>query len=281
MTALPPPAIDHVVINVGDQLDQAAAIYARLGFQITERGHHSMGSSNNLTIFGTDYLELLGYEPARLAGRKIELLEMPLGLGGLVFKPSADPAFRDQVAARGVPIGEVREFHRPVELPEGTKNAAFRVVHLAPEVALGGRVFFCHHFTPELVWRPEWQKQANGVTRIAEFVVACADPATSAEPFRKIYGDAVVSAVPGGMVLKAGQGIVSLLTPAALRDRFGDTLPKLPESGDRMVALVFGTASLAAAAQALAAGGIPATPFEGGLLVTPDQACGVTLVFKG
>ncbi|MFB9971850.1 VOC family protein [Pseudoroseomonas cervicalis] len=48
MTALLKPAIDHVVIHVGPELDAAAERYSRLGFQLTERGHHTMGSSNNL-----------------------------------------------------------------------------------------------------------------------------------------------------------------------------------------------------------------------------------------
>ena len=58
------PILDHVVINVRDGLDAAAALYARLGFTLTPRGHHTLGSSNNLAILGTDYLELLGVQPA-------------------------------------------------------------------------------------------------------------------------------------------------------------------------------------------------------------------------
>ena len=46
------PVLDHVVINVMGKLDEAAAQYGRLGFQLTERGHHTLGSSNNLAIFG-------------------------------------------------------------------------------------------------------------------------------------------------------------------------------------------------------------------------------------
>jgi catechol 2,3-dioxygenase-like lactoylglutathione lyase family enzyme len=279
MSALLQPAIDHVVINVGDQLDAAADRFQKLGFQLTERGHHSMGSSNNLTIFGTDYLELLGFEPGRVTTR-IELLDMPTGLGGLVFKPSAAPEFRDQLAARGVPIGESREFTRPVDLPGGPQDAHFRVTHLAPEIALGGRVFFCHHFTPELVWRPEWQGHANGVTAIAEFVVACPDPARSAAPYRLIFGDEAFAEVPGGLALQAGQGKVLLLTPQTVAARFGAALPPLPVgSGDHMVALVFRTASLAKARAALAAGGIPAPDFEAGVLVSAGDAFGVALGF--
>ena len=44
--------IDHVVITVGDQLEATADRYQRLGFNLTERGHHTLGSSNYLAIFG-------------------------------------------------------------------------------------------------------------------------------------------------------------------------------------------------------------------------------------
>ncbi len=50
------PIVDHVVINVVGGLDDAAAIYTGLGFQLTPRGHHSLGTSNHLAIFHESYL---------------------------------------------------------------------------------------------------------------------------------------------------------------------------------------------------------------------------------
>src|SRR5919107_105247 len=59
------PTLDHTVINVLGELDSISAQYKRLGFSLTDRGHHTLGSSNHLAIFGENYLELLGYEPGR------------------------------------------------------------------------------------------------------------------------------------------------------------------------------------------------------------------------
>ena len=50
--------IDHVVVLVRD-LDRAAAAYARMGFQLTPRGFHTLGSQNHCIMFGADYVELL------------------------------------------------------------------------------------------------------------------------------------------------------------------------------------------------------------------------------
>jgi hypothetical protein len=279
LSAIPAPRFDHVVVYVEDQLDASAETYARLGFQLTERGHHTLGSSNHLAIFGTDYLELLGYEPARITKDSV-LWNMPKGLGGLVFKPGPDAGFRDAIVARGVPAEPSREFSRPVDLPEGTRDASFRVTHLAPEVSFNGRVFFCHHFTPDLVWRPEWQKHANGVTGIAEFVVATAEPERAAAPYRKLYGDAAFSAMDGGVALQADRGRLLILTPDAARHHLGDALPPLPADGrDAMVGLVLRTSSLAQARAALQAGGVPAREEGRRLMVSAADSFGLALGF--
>jgi hypothetical protein len=279
LTAIPSPRFDHVVVNVDDQLDTAAATYERLGFQLTERGHHTLGSSNNLAIFGTDYLELLGYEPARLKPGAT-LWDMPKGLGGLVFKPGPDAGFRDAIVERGVPASESKEFSRPVDLPEGPQDAKFRVTHLAAEVAFGGRVFFCHHFTPELVWRSQWQTHPNGVMGIAEFVVVSSDPGRAMAPYRALFGDEYVSEVEGGMVLTAGKGRLLVLNPGAVTAYLGDALPPLPADGaDKMVGLVLRTSSLAKARTALEAGSVPVRAEIGRLLVDAADACGLAMGF--
>ncbi|HET7133675.1 MAG TPA: VOC family protein, partial [Gammaproteobacteria bacterium] len=53
-----PLTIDHAVIVVRD-LDAAAARFRELGFTLTPRGFHSIGSQNHCIMFGSTYLELL------------------------------------------------------------------------------------------------------------------------------------------------------------------------------------------------------------------------------
>ena len=50
--------LDHAVILVRD-LDRARDTYERLGFTLTPRGHHSLGSQNHCIMFERDYLELM------------------------------------------------------------------------------------------------------------------------------------------------------------------------------------------------------------------------------
>jgi Glyoxalase-like domain len=46
MPHLPVPTLDHVVVNTQDRLDEAAETYRRLGFTLTPRGYHTLGSMN-------------------------------------------------------------------------------------------------------------------------------------------------------------------------------------------------------------------------------------------
>ncbi|KAA5608398.1 VOC family protein [Rhodovastum atsumiense] len=274
------PRIDHVVINVRDGLDAAAAQYRRLGFALTPRGHHSLGSSNHLAIFGDDYLELLGQEPDRTP-RRTELWQAPAGLNGLVFKPPAGGDLAAVLAERGVPADPPRSFVRPVALAEGTREARFRTTTLPGAVATG-RVFFCEHFTPELVWREEWRGHPNGVTGLAAFVIATDLPARDAAPFAQLFGADALAPVAGGLALAAGNAALLLLTPAEIARRYGDAVPSLPTGETRMVALELRVGSLAVARAALAEGGIADVREQPDRVVVPAAvAAGVTLAFIG
>jgi hypothetical protein len=99
---LPPPVLDHVVVDVRERMDEAAGTFAALGFQLTPRGHHTLGSMNHLAMFATDYLELLGFGEAG-AGRP-ELAPFPIGLNGLVFKTDDADATFAQAQSQGLPI---------------------------------------------------------------------------------------------------------------------------------------------------------------------------------
>lgn len=277
---LPAPVLDHVVINVLGGLDEAAERYRRLGFQLTERGHHTLGSSNHLAIFGSDYLELLGFEAGK-APQRADLWQHPPGLTGLVFKTTDSQGLYEGLVERGVPVEAPVEFSRPVALQGGAQDARFRVVRLSPAAVPNGRAFFCHHFTPELVWRKEWRAHANGVTGIAEFVIAAREPERTGALYGRIFGASALARTAGGLALQAGTATVLFLTPEAVRERFGDVVEASAEGSDRMVALSLRTRSREAARRALAAGGIPDVRDDGLHLVVPAaQAAGVALAFS-
>ncbi len=157
---LPSPILDHLVIDVRDRMDEAARTFAGLGFELTPRGHHTLGSMNHLAMFRTDYLELLGFGEG--GASRPELAPFPVGLNGLVFKTADADVVHAHALAAGLPILPVQAFSRPVELAGVSQDARFRTTRLDPAKIAMGRVYFCEHLTPELVWRPEWQSHPNG-----------------------------------------------------------------------------------------------------------------------
>ncbi|WP_158670337.1 VOC family protein [Bradyrhizobium guangdongense] len=272
------PVLDHVVINVAAKLDEAAAQYSRLGFHLTERGHHSLGSSNNLAIFGENYLELLGYLPGNET-KRADLWAHPPGLTGLVFK-SVDP---DLVFAalreRGVSAEQPMSFSRPVSLPDGAQDARFRVVRVGGEAVQNGRTFFCHHDTPELVYRPEWRAHPNGAIDIVEFVIAAKAPSRTAALYERMFGVPLLSEVPGGVSFRAGLATVRVLEPSAIVERYAGAALVSEDGSDRMVALVFKVASLDAPRAVFEKAGIDYRPYADGIVVSHADAANVALGF--
>ena len=171
----PLPVLDHVVI-VSAIASTKRTIFRSLGFHLTPRGHHTLGSVNHLAMFATDYLELLGF--GKDGPIRPEIMRFPAGLNGLVFKTADAEAIHRQAAAVGLPVLPVQSFSRPVALQGGTRDARFRTTRLDPDQVAMGRVYFCEHLTPDLVWRPEWQSHPNGALAIVRVVVEPRTPGT-------------------------------------------------------------------------------------------------------
>ncbi len=181
------PILDHVVLDVHQDMDAAAELYRRLGFTLTPRGQHTLGSINHLAMFGTDYLELLGWPPGDASARP-ELQAYARGLNGLVFKTDDADATYAHLNAAGLAAAPPRAFSRPVQLDGKSVDAKFRTVHVAAEKSSIGRIYFCEHATPDLVWRPEWQAHANGAFAVHSLVIAASAPDAVASLFRAMFG---------------------------------------------------------------------------------------------
>lgn len=280
--ALPALRLDHVVVDARDRMDQAVEIYRSLGFHMTERSRHTLGSINHLAVFETDYLELLGFDP----GGKVrpDIQAWPVGLNGLVFSLDQPEQLYSDLQRRGVPVDEPQSFSRPVNLGEGgSQDAAFQVVRLRAGTASFGRVYFCRHLTPELIWRPEWRRHPNGAVSVARILIAVRDPAASAELLSRMFGPEAMRhcshrSHPGSdgsvrsWTLTAGPLSVDFVTREELSERYGDSAPDPAGRADYMAALTIRTASLAAAAGALEAGGITAARVEPRHIAVPASA---------
>jgi hypothetical protein len=262
---------------VRDRIDEAARRFTELGFQLTPRGHHTLGSSNHLAVFATDYLELLGFGAGGMS--RAEIQPFPIGLNGLVFKADdAESIYRAALVA-GLPIQPVQSFSRPVTLASATRDARFRTTRLDPEKVPMGRVYFCEHLTPELVWREEWRAHPNGAGAIARIVVACPGPLRTAALFQALFGaDAATAKADGAVTVGAGAARVELTTPAAVAAEFGSAAADPAGRGEYLAAAEFTVRSLPETARFLSA--IPGRQTVARRVIVPAAAAfNTTLVF--
>ena len=248
--------IDHAVILVRD-LDRARDTYGRLGFTLTPRGFHSLGSQNHCIMFGRDYLELMALpKPHPAFAYFSDFLSHREGVGAIALASDDAAAAHAEIVRCGIAAEPPLALSRPVE---GLGEARFSLVQLPPEQTPGFRTFVCQHHTRDIVWRAEYQVHEIGAEAIAEVVVAAED--------RSGYAP-LLGGVP-----------VSFDGLAAIHRRFeGIALPTT--ESPVVAALCIRVADRSRAAAALQRGGFKASRLkDGSIAVGADQAHGVALVF--
>lgn len=280
--------LDHAILRVAD-LDRAAADFVRLGFTLSPRGRHSLGTENHCLMFGFDYLELLWVPPGVQPPFYADFPVGAEGMTGLALKTDDAVAVRRGWEDTGLDPEPLSEFSRPVVIADGAdvsasviREARFRTVALPAGRTPGGRAFACQHFTPDLVWRAGLRRHANQVTGINKVVIAADDPAAAGLLWGRVF-DVPRHPIPGGIAINTGAAPIVILTPDALsRQLSGITDHGGTRAGAAAyAALYLSTGDLALCAAALRAGGANPVPLpDGSLALKPDDARGITLVFK-
>ncbi len=262
-------ALDHIVFNARDRMDQVVALFERLGFTVAPRGHHTLGSINHVIVFEHDYLELLGYPPGKPPERRPELVAQPLGLMATVLATSDADATHANLIRRGLSPRPVQSFSRPVDLGEaGLHDASFRVTRLEPDAVPGTWFYYCQHLTPELVWRPEWQQHANHAQGMASLEIAVPDVSTALPR----YTECLLGTQPETL---GGSG------PQASFRLQGCTLhlrQRAPPAA--MTGLAFGVASLDSVAAHLTRSSVRFDIVNQTILIDPAITLGATLQFR-
>ena len=248
--------VDHVVVLVRD-LDRARDAYSRMGFTLTPRGYHTLGSQNHCIMFGRDYIELLAVPKPHPAMQYFsDFLARGEGLGAAALATDNAAAARAAIAAAGIGADEPLDFSRPVD----GGDAKFRIVQLASDATPGLRTFLCQHFTRELVWRAQFQSHALGATGLAGLAIAAENPVSASEGYARLFAEKP-RRIPEGLVVETGS------VPIALTS----------EGGMRLYVRVTDRASAAAV---LRRGGYkPVQLKDGSYALGAEDAHGVTLVF--
>ena len=271
---LPVPTLDHVVVNARDDLDGAAEVYRRLGFTLTPRGYHTLGSMNHLAIFGTEYLELIAARPGDR--RRAEILDSPIGLNGVVFGTEDSAGLYQALDGAGVPVDPPLEFSRPVKLEDGARDAVFRTVRLKPGVVPAGRLYFCHHFTRDLVWRDEWRHHANGVIGIDRIVVVSDPVGVVIDLFGRMFGAEALRRSS----LRLGLTSLSVAERSIFEFVWADSAPDPAGRSQYMAALGLRVQDLDRTAEVLRDNDVPFSRTEVWVRVAARDAFGAALEFR-
>lgn len=217
-SALP---LDHLVVNTRFETDAAARLFADLGFTLTPQGRHAFGSVNHLMVFEEDYLELIGL-PTDGGVLRQEILDNPQGIDGLVYKPDSADAVHAALTAAGAQIAPLHAFSRPLELDGVQHEARFRTVRYLPTAFEAGRVYYCQHLTPELVWRAEWQTHANGVRGLGGLTLVSTHPAEDAKAYATAAFGEAEATTEGGFRVTSPDFVIDIVTPQTYAQRHGD-----------------------------------------------------------
>ena len=252
--------IDHVIVAVRD-LDRAVAAYRQLGFTPTDRGRHPvLGTHNHLFMFGRDYFELVGVERATAENQRWrDVLADREGLAGIALATDDAEAATAELRARGM------------------EEARFAAAYVAAEVTPAAPMFFCQHFTRELVWRPEWQRHPNGVTGLGAVVALAADPASTASAYAPLVGE---GGVRGHTVILGDRPM--LLGSADLVTAWGAGVsPGAGAADPRLTGVALRVGDLDATRRFLERSGVPYARGGNAIVVGPDFACGAVIKFVG
>jgi hypothetical protein len=237
-------ALDHIVVNTLFDMDPAAVLMSKLGFTLTPRGFHSLGSINHLMVFEGHYLELVGL-PLGTEVLRRDVLESPRGLNGLVFQANDIDACISQLRESGLTLLEPQSFSRPVTIDGVEQLARFRTARTAPELFEAGRVYYCQHYTPELVWRREWMTHANGCRGLSELVVVTSAIETDVSRYARAAQVSAEKQASGVWTIDLVDAFrITLLSPARYRERYGELCVEADGRNSFFGAIVFKTTDI-------------------------------------
>jgi hypothetical protein len=236
--------LDHIVINTLFDMDRAAALMERLGFTVTPRGYHSLGSINHLMVFEGGYLELVGL-PLGTDVLRRDVLESPLGLNGLVFQAKEVDAIIGPLRDGGLAMLEPQDFSRPAVIDGVEQLVRFRTTRTAPELFAAGRVYYCQHYTPELVWRREWMTHANGCSGLRELVVVTSAIESDASLYAKAAQAPAKQRENDVWTIDLVDAFrITLMSPPRYRERYGEFCVEANDRTSFFGAIVLGADDL-------------------------------------
>src|SRR6266852_4326920 len=187
--------LDHVGHFVREPQSASRAL-ARAGFAPTaisiqvapgpDGALRPTGTGNVTAMFARGYIEVLFKTADTPLARELDaaLARYP-GLHLAAFAVADAAAAHARLGAGGFRLRPLVEMQRPVDTESGSGTARFTIARVEPGVMPEGRIQILTHRTEHAVWQPRWLTHPNGVTGLADVLIAVADLDESAQRFAR------------------------------------------------------------------------------------------------
>jgi hypothetical protein len=235
--------LDHIAINVKDNMDEAYQLFSELGFTLTPRGYHSLGSINHSMVFKNDYLELIGIQRGQPITRP-ELKKAEIGINGLVFKSNDIKKTYQHLLNNQLSNIPPRKFSRPVDINGIENEAKFETVSIKDNVFKAGRIYFCDHLTPNLVWIPEYISHQNNVLGTTEITLIDSNPLSILNNFKKIKDKIQIDAYENFTTVRTDDIKISLYDMKSFKERYKNFGENLNLRKEMFGSIILNTSSL-------------------------------------
>lgn len=239
-TSQPELTLDHVALVVSD-LDRAAEIYSRMGFNLSPRSSHKgklqpdgpvepWGTGNHCAMFATGYLEILGITDKDRHSEHVQvLLDEYEGLHLIALGCGDANAEANSIRQRLGKGEEPYAVSRDVPMTNGTsKQATFNILQLPDETFPEADLFLIEHKNKDVIWQPDMLPQANGVVGLAE-VTICSDRLEDTAGRLSTALEVAPDDNGETLLFKLAHGTIKIVSPNVLGELFPDVKPpKLP-----------------------------------------------------
>ena len=279
--------LDHVAHFV-PHIDATSAALEKLGFTLTpfsQQSHRSepggplapAGAGNRCVMLERGYLEFLtptGDTP--VSGQLRAAILRYVGAHLVAFGTAAPEADRARLAKGGFSPLDPVALQREIDTEQGRGTARFTVVRVPPGTMAEGRIQFCQHHTPELLWQPRWTRHANRAAGLAGVVLRVADAQEAAQRYARYTG---LLAQLSGSVWRVAtpRGYLIFTDRDTLHRRLGVLPPVLPW----IAGAVLGSDDIIATGDVLRQSGIPVHVLGSQrLLVKLPPAVGGIMIFE-
>ena len=168
-----------------------------------------------------------------------------------------------------------------MKLPEGDVIPEFKLIRISAEGLSDRNLFICHHLTPELIRKPEWEVHQNGAQYIKSVVILVEKPSDLKDYYIRLFGTLNVTLTDSTMTVQVGRlnmifvsdRDLDLLLPGIVS---GAEEPELPH----LFAMTIAVKDVEDTGDYLTQAGLKTQKISGGVVrVQPNDACGVLMEF--